>query len=145
MSEIAAAFQKLPNVHAPHITDQRKRDMLVDIRLNVPQNEKEQYLKLIFDNHDVFSKSKNDLGLANHYEHTISMKNTEPQYIKQFKIPDIHRVMLEQQVKGLKLGIIQRSNSKYNIPVFVVPKKEPGQFRFVQVFCKLNQNSLDDK
>jgi hypothetical protein len=67
-------------------------------------------------------------------------------YIKQFKIPDVHRKLLESQVKEwLKLGIIQRSNSKYNSPVFIVPKKEPGQYRFVQDFRKLNQNSLDDK
>ena len=120
--------------------------MLQDIRLNVPDCEREKYLKLILDNHDVFSKSKNDLGLANHYEHSIALKNSEPLYIKQFKIPEVHRVMLEEQVKEwLKLGIIQRSNSKYNSPVFIVPKKEPGQFRFVQDFRQLNQNSLDDK
>jgi len=54
--------------------------------------------------------------------------------------------MLEEQVREwLKLGIIQRANSKYNSPVFIVPKKEPGTFRFVQDFRQLNHNSLDDK
>ena len=87
-----------------------------------------------------------NLGKANHYEHSITLKNKDPLYIKQFKIPDVHRKMLEEQVREwLKLGIIQRSNSKYNSPVFIVPKKEPGTFRFVQDFRKLNQNSLDDK
>jgi transposase InsO family protein len=120
--------------------------MLKDICLSVPPNEKLAYLELILKNHDVFSRDKNDLGLANHYKHSIALKTNEPLYIKQFKIPDTHRKMLEQQVKEwLKLGIIQRSNSKYNSPVFIVPKKEPGQFRFVQDFRKLNQNSLDDK
>ena len=146
IEEIAQAFEKVPNIKVGQLSEQRKRDMLNDIVLNVPANERQIYLKLILENHDVFSKDKNDLGLANHYRHSITLKNTEPLYIKQFKIPEVHRKMLEVQVKEwLKLGIIQRSNSKYNSPVFVVPKKEPGQFRFVQDFRKLNQNSLDDK
>ena len=146
VNEIAAAFEKLPNARAPNLSEERKREMLKDLNLKVPNNERLKYLELIWQNHDVFSKSKHDLGLANHYEHSISLKNSDPLYIKQFKIPEVHRVMLESQVKEwLKLGIIQRSNSKYNSPVFIVPKKEPGQFRFVQDFRKLNQNSLDDK
>ena len=146
IDEIKAGFQQIPNVQAPKLTDWRKREMLKDIRLSVPKQEENRYLELILNNHDVFSKDKNDLGLANHYKHSISLKHNEPLYIKQFKIPDVHRKMLESQVKEwLKLGIIQRSNSKYNSPVFIVPKKEPGQYRFVQDFRKLNQNSLDDK
>ncbi|MDP2789023.1 MAG: reverse transcriptase family protein, partial [bacterium] len=114
--------------------------------MSIPIFEKEKYLELIFVNYDVFSKTHNDLGMANHYEHSITLKNNEPLYIKQFKIPDAHRKMLENQVKEwLKLGIIQRSNSKYNSPVFIVPKKEPGTYRFVQDFRQLNQNSLDDR
>ena len=96
--------------------------MMKDINLSVPHSEREKYLQLILNNHDVFSKDKNDLGLPNHYKHSITLKNNEPLYIKQFKIPDVHRKMLESQVKEwLKLGIIQRSNSKYNSPVFIVP------------------------
>ena len=146
IDEIQQAFENIPSLKIPQLSNERKAEMLKDIVLNVPANERQNYLKLILENHDVFSRSKNDLGLANHYKHSITLKDTEPLYIKQFKIPEIHRKMLESQVKEwLKLGIIQRSNSKYNSPVFVVPKKEPGQFRFVQDFRKLNQNSLDDK
>ena len=146
VDEIAASFEKVQAINSSQLTNNRKMEMIKDINLNVPQNEQAAYLELILRNHDVFSKDKNDLGLANHYKHSITLRNNEPLYIKQFKIPDIHRKMLEGQVKEwLKLGIIQRSNSKYNSPVFIVPKKEPGQFRFVQDFRQLNQNSLDDK
>ena len=146
INEIQAALSSSHSQLPPQLSDERKRQMLADLNLNVPQSEYNKYLQLIFQNHDVFSKSKFDLGKANHYEHSITLKHKDPLYIKQFKIPDVHRKMLEEQVREwLKLGIIQRSNSKYNSPVFIVPKKEPGSFRFVQDFRQLNQNSLDDK
>ena len=146
INEIQAALSSSHSQLPPQLSDERKRQMLADLNLNVPRSEYNKYLELIFQNHDVFSKTKFDLGKANHYEHSITLKHKDPLYIKQFKIPDVHRKMLEEQVREwLKLGIIQRSNSKYNSPVFIVPKKEPGSFRFVQDFRQLNQNSLDDK
>ena len=95
IDQISAVFDKLPVINVPQLSDQRKKEMLKDICLSVPANERIEYLNLIFKNHDVFSKNKNDLGLANHYEHSIALRNTEPLYIKQFKIPDVHRKMLE--------------------------------------------------
>ena len=146
INEIEAGLKQTQTTLPPQLSPQRQQHMLQDINLNVPANERQKYLDLLFQNHDVFSKTKFDLGKANHYEHSITLKHRDPLYIKQFKIPDVHRKMLEEQVKEwLKLGIIQRSNSKYNSPVFIVPKKEPGSFRFVQDFRQLNQNSLDDK
>ena len=146
VNEIQAALSESMAQLPPQLSDARKQQMMEDININVPINERDKYLQLLFQNHDIFSKTKFDLGKANHYEHSITLKHRDPLYIKQFKIPDVHRKMLEEQVREwLKLGIIQRSNSKYNSPVFIVPKKEPGSFRFVQDFRQLNQNSLDDK
>jgi dUTPase len=146
VQEIQAALQASQRSCPPPLSDERKRQMLGDLNLNVPINEKENYLRLIFNNYDVFSKDGNDLGRANHYEHEINIKHKNPIYIKQFRIPEAHRSMLETQVKlWMKQGIIQRSTSKYNSPVFIVPKKEPGQYRFVQDFRQLNQSCYDDK
>jgi len=146
VNEIQAALSQAQSQLPAPLSEARRNQMLADINLNVPPNERHKYLQLLFNNHDVFSKTKFDLGKANHYEHSITLKHKDPLYIKQFKIPEMHRKMLEEQVKEwLKLGIIQRSNSKYNSPVFIVPKKEPGSYRFVQDFRQLNQNSLDDK
>ena len=65
VDEIAAGFNNIANVKVPQLTSQRKNKMLKDINLCVPHSENEHYLELILQNHDVFSKDKIDLGLAN--------------------------------------------------------------------------------
>ena len=124
----------------------RQQQILKELNLKVPATEKQKYEKLILENHDVFSTSQFDIGKANNFQHSIHLKNNDPVYIKQFRIPDVHREIIEGQVKEwLKVGVIQKSNSKYNCPIFLVPKKDSGAFRIVQDFRKLNANSLVDK
>ncbi len=53
----------------------------------------------------------------------------------------MHKLKLEQQVdEWLKMGIIQPSNSKYNSPIFIVPKKN-GENRYVLDYRALNSHS----
>ena len=129
----------------PPLNSAQQKDFLKDLKLNVPIEEKEKYLKLLFENHDVFSKTKNDLGKANNFKHEIQLKTKEPVYVKQFKIPESHRDNLVEQIKEwLKIGVIEPTNSRYNSPIFVVPKKD-GSHRFVLDYRALNDNSMDDK
>jgi hypothetical protein len=93
----------------------------------------------------VFSVDKGDLGLAANLTHRIDLKDKEPTYRKQFPIPDAHRNELETQVnEWLKMGLIQPSRSRYNSPLFMVPKKN-GSLRVVQDFRELNAKSKDDR
>lgn len=72
----------------------------------------------------MFSKTPTDIGKATHFEHSVMLKNFDPIFRKQFRIPDAHREALEDQVKDwLAMGIIEPCHSRYNAPIFVVPKK----------------------
>ena len=119
--------------------------MLQNLNLTVPENERQLYIDLILRNHDVFSKNKNDLGKATLATHKIHLKHQAPIYVKQFPVPEAYRSQLNQQVKEwLKMGIITPTNSPYNSPIFVVPKKD-GSPRYVLDFRKLNECSHTDK
>jgi hypothetical protein len=61
----------------------------------VPQQFREQYLTVILKNHEAVSQNKFDLGRTDTLMHEIALKTSEPIYVKQFKIPDVHR----QEVK----------------------------------------------
>ena len=127
------------------ISNEKKKFIIDNAILKVPEEKKESYLKLLLKHHEVFSLTKSDLGRADLVMHEINVKNNEPIFIKQFKIPDSHRHYLEDQVREwLQLGIVQPSRSRYNSPLFLVKKKD-GTFRVVQDFRALNANSYVDK
>ncbi len=115
------------------------------IHLNVPQQFREQYLKVILKNHEAVSQNKFDLGRTDTLMHEIVLKTAEPIYVKQFKILDAHRQEVERHVlEWLKLGVIQPARSQYNSPIFAVMKKDGG-VRLVQDFRALNSQSYTDK
>ena len=135
--------------------DQKKNEMPIspedekfiqeNANINVPEKYISDYMKLLKKHHSVFSRTKADLGRSDLIQHEIHLKSEEPVYVKQFKMPDVHRDYLEEQVKEwLKLGIVQPSRSRYNSPMFLVNKKDGG-FRVVQDFRALNANSHIDK
>ena len=73
------------------------------------------------------------------------IENQDPTYRKQFPIPEAHGDILVDQIQEwLKHGLIQPSRSRYNSPLFMVPKKD-GSLQVVQDFRELNANSQDDR
>ena len=127
------------------LSEADRKAFLEKLNLNVPDTERKLYEELILANHDIFSKDKNDLGRANNFEHHIEMKSNEPIFRKQYEIPEAHKQLLQTQIQEwLKLGVIQPSRSRYNSPMFLVPKKD-GSLRVVQDFRALNANSQDDR
>jgi hypothetical protein len=82
---------------------------------------------------------------ATNATHTIHSKHKAPIYVKQFPVPESYRLQLNLQVKEwLTMGVIKPTNSPYNSPIFVVPKKD-GLPPYVLDFRKLNANSHTDK
>jgi len=114
--------------------------------LQVPEEFQERYLDILCKHQDALSIDKHDLGLAKDFKHKIHLKMQDPVYQKQFKIPEAHHQFIKQTLdEWLKLGVVKRSNSLYNSPIFCVPKKQGQGLRIVQDFRELNQNSHIDK
>ncbi len=77
---------------------------------------------------------------------SVRLKDNNPVYRKQFKIPEAHQNFIEATLdEWLKLGVVKRSNSLYNSPLFCVPKKQGQGLRIVQDFRELNNHSHIDK
>ena len=123
-----------------------KEEIAKRCHLQVPEQYKGEYLDLLYKYQGAISTDKFDLGLARNYKHKIHLKNEDPVYRKQFKIPEAHHQFIEQTLEEwLKLGVVRRSDSLYNSPIFCVPKKQGQGLRIVQDFRELNQNSHIDK
>jgi Reverse transcriptase (RNA-dependent DNA polymerase)/RNase H-like domain found in reverse transcriptase/Integrase zinc binding domain/Integrase core domain len=116
-----------------------------NLNLSVPPEWKTKYIEVIENCHQVFSMDKADLGLSKTLQHDITLRTQEPIYVKQFKIPEAHHKVVEEHLREwLKLGIVEPCRSKYNSPLFVVPKKD-GSLRIVQDFRALNAETHVDK
>jgi hypothetical protein len=68
------------------------------------------YENLILKNHDLFAKDKYDLVFSDAVSHKINMKNSQPIFIKQFRIPDAHqKVILEHINEWQNKKVIEES------------------------------------
>ena len=98
---------------------------------------------------DVFNTNDNILPCTNLTEHAITLKNSKPVNVKSYKPPECHKQEIEKQVNEmLSKGIIEESDSPYNAPVWVVPKKLDAsgkrKWRIVIDFRKLNELTDQD-
>jgi hypothetical protein len=142
-SIIADIEQKFPKVPKKHFS---RDDIAKRANLNVPPEVKQKYIDILYKHQAAISMSKMDLGHAKNFTHKIHLKDNNPVYRKQFNIPEGHQNFIEATLdKWLKLGVVKRSNSLYNSPLFCVPKKQGQGLRIVQDFRELNNHSHIDK
>ena len=96
------------------------RDAVLKKMTHLPDHIKDDYVSLILRNHDVFSRDKHDLGRTHVMEHSVTLKDDEPVYRKQFRIPHSHRSVLVDHLNNwLRLKVVSPSKSTYNSPIFV--------------------------
>jgi hypothetical protein len=114
--------------------------------LNVPEEFKQKYIDILYKHQVAIGVNKMDFGRAKNLTHKIHLKDNNPVYCKQFKIPEAHQNFIEATLdEWLKLGVVRRSNSLYNLPLFCVPKKQGQGLWIIQDFRELNNNSHIDK
>ena len=133
---------------AEKMNEEDEKYFLENLKIECSENEeKKKYLELCTRFHDVFSKSKHDIGRANVISHVIKLKDesADPVHQKQFPIPMAHKEAIYGWVdKLLAQGAIELSKSSFNSPIFGV-KKKSGETRVVQDFRAVNLASVPDK
>jgi hypothetical protein len=114
--------KKLPKVPKRKLT---RDEIAAKAHLNVPMEFKQKYIDILYKHQQAISVNKYDLGLATNFKHKIHLKDNNPVYRKQFKIPEAHQNFIEQSLdEWLKLGVVKRANSLYNSPIFVCLKNK---------------------
>ena len=100
---------------------------------------------ILFDFRDVISANKYDLGRTDTMEHEIVVRDNEPVWRPNFRIPDADLDFVKNAAKEwLRLGLIRPSRSNYNAALFCVRKKD-GSLRVVLDYRALNQKTLPAK
>ena len=107
---------------------------------------KHSLLELLQRYRDVIALPGEPLGSTHHAQHYIKLKpNTHPVYIPAYRLPHSQREVVDKQIKEmLDQGVIQPSQSPWNSPLFLVPKKD-GTYRPVIDFRQVNKVTEDDR
>jgi hypothetical protein len=91
-STISAILQnivkKLPKVPRRKLT---RDEIAAKAHLNVPIEFKQKYIDILYKHQQAISVNKYDLGLATNFKYKIHLKDNNPVYRKQFKIPEAHQ------------------------------------------------------
>ena len=137
-----------PRPHTPAEVAQIRSQLKHSIDTShIPYAHKQTYFEMLCQYEDVFSAHSLDLGLSDLTAHDIQLTDhNDPAYKGQFRLAFDQLQLIKDNVVGwLKAGLIERSNSKFNSPVFCVPKKEGQGLRVVLDYRQLNHKSIPDK
>jgi hypothetical protein len=112
--------------------------------------EKIRLLDSIHQNQRTLLKQNEKLSATTAIKHKINTKDENPVYTKSYRYPHHFKKDIEEQIQEMLLnGIIQPSNSPYNAPIWVVPKKSDAsgkrKVRLVIDYRKLNEKTVDDR
>ena len=132
--------------HTPEQVAQIEKMLSTNIHRNTPRHHRERVLRLLLQYQDCFSCSKDDIGRCDLLQHEIDLDTNKPIFIPQFRLSTQHFAAIKDQLAAwIRAGIVQRSRSPYNNPVFCVPKPHNRGFRVVSDFRTLNSHTLEDK
>lgn len=106
--------------------------------------------KLLRNFKELFYKEGDKLSTTSVIKHEIKTTTDRPLYSKIYRYPQIHEIEIQKQIKEMiDQNIIRESNSPYNSPLWVVPKKIDNsgvqKWRIVIDYRRLNENTISDK
>jgi hypothetical protein len=129
----------------------RESSVLEQLRTeHLNPEEKASLQKICSDYHDVFYLPGDKLSCTDAVKHSINLvPGTAPINTRPYRLPEAQKQEVDRQVtKLLREGIIEESNSPWNSPILVVPKKVgvngEQKWRLVIDFRRLNEKTVGD-
>lgn len=106
-------------------TNEERRQRLKEILSNrIPEHIRRKLLRLITDYSDIFHLPGDKATNNNFYSQELNIRDNEPVYVKNYRLPQSQKNEIRSQVKELLANdLIELSNSNCNSPLILVPKK----------------------
>lgn len=127
----------------------RRKCLLKLIEKDVPEYAKEKLIDLCTEYEDIFAVDGDQLTINNFYTQKLRLKDPEPIYVKNYRLPKTQKTEINRQVNELlENNLIEQSISSYNSPLILVPKKtndNTKKWRMCVDFRMLNKKLIQDK
>lgn len=98
---------------------------------------------------DVFALPNDQMTTNNFYNQKLRLSDNTPSYVKNYRTPHSQKDEIKRQVEKLiKNDLIEPSNSSYNSPIILVPKKSSEKqksWRMCIDYRKVNKNLIPDR
>ena len=135
LSELSTHIEHLSQLAAP---------LASTTSSSTQKDQQKRFIRLIYENQEVFSLHDGDLGYCDKLKHSIPTTTNKPVYLPHRQIP----IQLQSEVRKcldawLKAGIIRPSKSPYASQVVIICKKM-GEICLCVDFRKLNAISIRD-
>lgn len=116
---------------------------------NLDESLEQKLNKLCTDYSDIFALDTDKASINNFYERKLHLKDTQPVYTRNYRTAHSETAEINKQVqKLLDNDLIENSNSEYNSPIILVPKKGKGKdkkWRMCIDYRKLNKKLVADR
>ena len=120
-------------------------EILENSRLDHLEKPQREFIKKLMARYsEIFTLESDPLPCTNLTEHQITLKSGKIINLRSHKLPEKHRQFsLEETNRLLKKGIIRESQSPYNSPLWIVPKKG-NKLRMVIDYSRINEDTDQD-
>lgn len=127
----------------------RTEELLKIFEKRTPTHVKKELLSLCAEYSDIFALDTDQMTVNNFYEQKFRLTDSEPVYVKNYRLPHTQKSEIDTQVnKLLKNNLIEPSQSNYNSPLILVPKKSTDgskRWRMCVDYRLVNKKLVADK
>lgn len=147
-------FEPLSNFHIYQTNTCNKDNIRTNklkniLNKNIPHQYKDTLFPLIEEYNDIFALPDDPMSINNFYTQKLRIKENTSTYIKNYRTPHVKKQEIEKQINTLiNNNLIEPSESSYNSPIILVPKKSTNstqKWRMCIDYRKVNQNLIPDR
>lgn len=135
--------------HAIDNSQNRTNELIKIIENHTPIHARQNLIPLCEQYSDVFALDSDQMTVNNFYEQKLRVSDTNPVYVKNYRLPKCQKAEIDSQVKKLlKNNLIEPSQSNYNSPLILVPKKSTDgsrKWRMCVDYRLVNKKLIADK